>query len=248
MDWRYKIVGLLLLIFLTSCSLIPSGSQPPEGTAAPTGIETTPAYPGTETPVDGSATPSPSQLSTFTPTPELPTLTSSPVETATPEDPTQTPTLTPTKQLVLKPTATQSLLDVQLGSPIGIPNFAHPELGCQWMGVAGQVFDIDGTPMEELVIEFGGTLAGQDVFGLTISGHAEIYGPGGYEYKLADQPIASSGTVWARVYDFDGIPLSDDTYFSTYATCDQNLIILNFVQAYEPPTDWVYLPLIFRGK
>ena len=116
------------------------------------------------------------------------------------------------------------------------------------MGVAGQVFDTDGTPIEELVIEFGGSLDGDDVFGLTVLGHADAYGMGGYEFKLADQPISSSGTVWARVYDFDGNPLSEDTYFSTYGDCEKNLVILNFVQAYAPATDWVYLPLIIHKK
>ena len=116
------------------------------------------------------------------------------------------------------------------------------------MGVAGQVFDIDDTPMMELVVEFGGELAGQPVFGLAITGQAESYGEGGYEFKLADKPIASSGNVWAQVFDLEGRAISAPTYFSTYDRCDQNLIILNFVQAYKLPTDWFYLPAIFKGN
>ncbi len=232
MAWRNKFLGFFLLIFLTSCSLLPMELLPAKGSPVPTGIIITPAYPGLDTPVP---TPSPADFLTATPLP---------IETDSPAF----PTLTPTKPLPIKPTATQRLLAAQPGSPISMPNFAHPELGCQWMGVAGQVFDSDGIPMEELVIEFGGTLAGQDVFGLTITGRAEVYGPGGFEFKLADQPKTSDGTIWARVYNYDGIMLSADTYFSTYADCDRNLILLNFVQAFEPPTDWIYLPLITRGK
>ena len=238
MNWHFKIAGIFLLGLLTSCNLIPLESQPTDDVIVPTLAATTPVYPSPEIPIDVSVTPIPATI----------TATLSPGESTTPVVPGQSPTPTPTKKLDLKPTATQSLLDVQIGSPIGIPNFAHPELGCQWMGVAGQVFDNDGTPIEELVIEIGGSLAEEDVFGLTISGQAEAYGLGGYEFKLSDQPISSSGTVWARVHDFDGNSLSDETYFSTYAECDQNLIILNFVQTYAPPTDWVYLPLIFNNK
>lgn len=236
MAWLYKFLGFLLLILLTSCSLVPSGSQPTESTAVPTSVASTPAYPAPETPIVPSTT-------LF---PDLPTLTSTPDDTATPEKPTLIPTITPAKPPGSTPTAIQNLLDVQIGSPLGISNFAHPELGCQWMGVAGQVFDTDGTPLEELVIEFGGTLAGEDVFGLTISGQTDAYGSGGYEFKLADSPVASKDSVWVRVYDFNGVPLSRDTYISTYDNCEQNLILLNFVQAYQTPTDWVYLPLIFR--
>jgi hypothetical protein len=150
--------------------------------------------------------------------------------------------------LLRKPTATQAFLGTQIGSPVGTQNFTHPESGCQWMGVAGQVFDIDDTPMMGLVVEFGGELADQSVFGLAITGQAEAYGEGGYEFKLADQPIASSGTVWAQVFDLDGNAISAPTYFSTYDSCEQNLVILNFIQAYKLPTDWVYLPAIFKGE
>jgi hypothetical protein len=139
-------------------------------------------------------------------------------------------------------------MGTQIGSPVAIPNFAHPELGCQWMGVAGQVFDIDDMPMLDLVVEFGGDLANRPIFGLAITGQAEAYGPGGYEYKLTDEPIASSGMVWAQVFDLEGNAISAPTYFSTYDSCDQNLIILNFAQAYKLPTDWVYLPLILKGE
>jgi len=126
-------------------------------------------------------------------------------------------------------------------------NFAHPELDCRWMGVAGQVFDMDDTPMMDLVVEFGGELANQTVFGLAITGQAEAYGEGGYEFKLGDEPIASTGTVWAQVFDLDGNAISSPIYFSTFDNCEHNLIILNFVQAYKLPTDWIYLPVIFKG-
>ncbi len=232
MDWRYKIAGFFLLIFLTSCSLVPSVPLVTESPKLPTEIPTTPGNPGPEVPIDGSATP----------TSEAPTSTSIPNETATPE----VPALTPTKALEITPTVTLDLLDVQIGSPVGIPNFAHPELGCQWMGVAGQVFNVNGKPLKDLVIELGGSLSGNEISELTILGQAEIYGPGGFEFELADSPIASDGTIWLRVYDFDGVPLSEESFFNTTDSCDQNLIIINFIKANGPATDWVYLPLTIR--
>ena len=114
------------------------------------------------------------------------------------------------------------------------------------MGVAGQVFDAEGAAIEELVVELGGALAGQDLDGFAITGSASSYGPGGYEFKLGDEPVASTGAVWVRIFDLEGLQLSAPTYFNTYASCNQNLILLNFVQAYTLPDHWAYLPIVYR--
>jgi hypothetical protein len=239
------VLAILLLFLLTSCGSAPSVSQPKD-TQVFLEAAQTPIAPFVETATNLEPDTSPPKVSTFTPTTEPPTVTSSPTKSATPEGPTQTPTLTPTIRLLRRPTATQAFLGTQIGSPTAIQNFTHPELGCQWMGVAGQVFDIDDTPMMGLVVEFGGELDHQPVFGLAITGQAETYGPGGYEFKFANEPIASSGMVWAQVFDLEGNAISAPTYFSTYGSCEQNLIILNFVQAYKLPTDWIYLPIILK--
>jgi hypothetical protein len=242
---------LLLLLFLVSCGALTSDIQPTNIPAASETVIVTQSLsdvvPAETSTALESKTPTGGPL-TATPAPESPSPTASPSTSATPAGPTQTPTLTPTIRLLRKPTSTQALLGVQPGSPVWMRNFAHPELDCLWMGVAGQVFDIDDTPMMDLVIEFGGELANQSVFGLAITGQAETYGEGGYEFKLADEPIATSGMVWAQVFDLEGNPISAPTYFSTYEDCEKNLVILNFVQAYKLPTDWFYLPIIFTGE
>jgi len=118
------------------------------------------------------------------------------------------------------------------GSPTYMSSYgSHPDLGCDWMGVAGQVLDINGAPVTGMFVELGGTLGGKSVGSPTLlgmTGTATYYGPAGYEFKLADQPIASNGTLWIQVLDQAGLPLSEKHYFYTFEDCEQNLIIIFF--------------------
>jgi hypothetical protein len=142
------------------------------------------------------------------------------------------------------PTKTQAPLSVQIGSPIAVKNFVYPDLGCNWWGVAGQVLDKKGQPIVDAVVEVGGTLDGQPFFGIAITGESTAYGPGGYEVKLGENPLQTDGIFWALVYDLDGKVISSPTYFSTFADCNRNLVLLNFVQSNTLPKIWAYLPLI----
>jgi len=243
MKYFFVIIVILGLVLCSGCDLLPGQSPPVKDTVEPTGVGTSFAYPGVETPLQTENVPEDFEIPTEAP----PTFTATPVPpTETPEPPTKTPTIAPTKQLALKPTATPHLLGVQVGSPVRLPNFAHPDLGCQWLGVAGQVFDGEGAPIEGLVVEVGGSIAGKPASGLAVTGSSDSYGPGSYEIKLGDSPETSSGTVWAQVYDLDSLPLSEPIYFSTSSDCDKNLVLLNFVQSYTLPDKWAYLPIIFR--
>ncbi|MBU0511865.1 MAG: hypothetical protein KJ638_09230 [Chloroflexi bacterium] len=120
------------------------------------------------------------------------------------------------------------------GSPNYIPAMSfHPDLGCNWMGVAGQVLDVNGAHVQGLIIEVGGTLAGKNIGNPTIlqaTGLAVAYGDAGYEVKLADEPLESTHTLWIQVLDQAGLPLSDKIYFDTYQDCDRNLIIIYLKQ------------------
>ncbi len=240
MKVRLCVALVCILVLLTSCDSYPNNSEPtaedeiPDVTQINTPTSTTLLEPETSTPFPP----------TLTKTPEIPTLTFTSNPTDRLDEPTKIATLTPTPKLILMPSATQALLGLQIGSPVGIPNFTYPELGCQWFGVAGQVLDIDDMPKKDVVVEVGGTLAGHPIFGLAVTGESTAYGPGGYEIKLGDKPIASDGDVWALVYDLDGNAISSPTYFPTYAECDKNLILLNFVQSYKLPVPQVYLPII----
>jgi hypothetical protein len=180
----------------------------------------------------------------------LPDLTLTPTstaETGLPTPITNMPTLTPTKELDLvpKPSATSYPISIQFGAPIYTNNFAYPDLGCNWFGVAGQVFDIDGVPVKNLVIEAGGNLGPAVIFNLSISGSVQQYGPGGYEIKLGDQPLDSQNTVWIQVRDLDGQALSGPTYFKTFDDCQKNLILINFSEAAPATFMEFYLPMVF---
>ena len=188
----------------------------------------------------------PTKTQEIIPTPEYetPLVTSTPVATISPTALSEQPQDTPTAVITQTPTATPFPLGVQLGSPQSLPNFAYPELGCQWMGVAGQIFKSDGTPLVDLVVEAGGIVGGQVVEGLAVTGSSVVYGPGSFEIKLADAPYQSSGAVWVQVLDLDGLPLSAPIYFQTEAECDVNLTLINFVESHTLPDEWIFLPLV----
>jgi hypothetical protein len=162
--------------------------------------------------------------------------------TSTPNPPNETEVQT---QIPIPfPTTPENLLKVQHGSPVAISNFAHPELGCNWMGLAGQIIDIDNRPIKDMVVEVGGTMKGNPIFGLAVTGESSVYGPGGFEIQLGDEPISSDDTLWVVVYDLDGNQIISPAYFSTYSDCERNLIILNFLKERPTSSSWVYLPVI----
>jgi len=194
-----------------------------------------PFPPGTAQFVMGTPTPTATTYialpPTWTPTFTVPpTLTYTPLPSDTPV-PTDTPigSATPTEL----PTATipesGPLYELQPGSPVAITNIYHPELGCNWMGVGGQVVDMSNAPVTGIIIKIGGELGGWTLPVMTsLTGGAPNYGQAGYEFKLADMPIASHNTVWIQLLDQEGYPFSEKTYFSTYDDCNKNQIIINF--------------------
>jgi hypothetical protein len=123
---------------------------------------------------------------------------------------------------------------IQPGSPAYISNFAHPELGSNWMGVAGQVFDINGDPILDMVVVIDGNLNGRNVDALTLTGMADAYGPGGYEIQLDQVPGDSNGTLFISLYDLSGNLLIGRTPFSTFNDPQKNLILINFQQISAP--------------
>lgn len=192
----------------------------------------------------------------FRPLPPIPTIPSLPTATPTlvqilpptwtpvPTDvqPTFTPeptsTLVPTETpFVLNPSATPTgraggsfAFGLQSPQPIAIQNVTHPELGCNWMGVGGQVFDFTGAPVTQMVIQLGGSIQGIPFDMVTLTATALQYGPGGYEFTLADGPLPSTRTLYVQILDQAGQPLSDKVFFDTFSECERNLILINFTQ------------------
>ena len=110
-------------------------------------------------------------------------------------------------------------------------NFAYPDKGCNWMGVAGQVLDGAGKPVSNLVVVAEGVLQGEEILRVDITGLHGAYGPGGYEVELGNFVVATTNMIYITVYDLDGSVLSSPVSIATRADCNQNLLILNFQQS-----------------
>ena len=106
----------------------------------------------------------------------------------------------------------------------------RPEHSCKWLGVAGQAFDLQNRPATGITVQVGGSLgrAYVDLISLTVT--AVWYGPSGYEVFLSDVPVTSDSTLWVRLMDQSGLPLSGKVYFSTSEDCSKNLVVINFRQ------------------
>jgi len=209
---RHKL--LLLLMFLSliisGCSLLPAIILPPRPT--PTSVPTLILQP-TETPQPTATRP------------EYPPL-----------EPTQTPDDTDDDDFISDPPDTDVKYILQDGGPFYLPNFTHPEQGCAWMGVAGQVFDDNAIEVLGLTIIAGNDFAGEDSQRAAITGQSTAYGLGGYEILLANNPVASSQAYYVQVFDPQGQPISEQIYFDTFDDCERNLILVNFITPEDQTT------------
>jgi hypothetical protein len=209
------VVGLLFAIIFIN----------PQSSINPLPPTTLPALVLTWTP---SPTPKPVLPATWTPT-----IVPSPTATDTPV-PSDTPSPTPEESPI--PTAdleSGTTFGIQDGYPLYIENTVNTEAGCNWLGVAGQIFDSDGVPVDGILVETGGSLGDIDFSGITLTGQAPAYGEGGYEITLNDSPVNSEGIAWIRLIDQASLPLSEQIFFETFDSCDSNLIRINFVQISE---------------
>jgi hypothetical protein len=216
------VIGVFLAVFVNPNSSI----NPFPPAVIPTGI----ALP--------SMTPTPRIVlpATWTASPTLlPTQTFTPAPTNTPL-PSETPfsLFTPTATFTGEPTVpSQGLPFVAMtGTPLGTSSLPfHPEVGCDWIGVAGQVFDLSDAPVSGQIILLGGTLDGKVISMPSLTGMTNAYGTAGfYEFTLGEKPLASTQKLWVQMQDQAGLPMSERVYFDTYDSCDKNLIFVNFKQ------------------
>ncbi len=212
------LAGYYLVLFLNPSSALNPFPPPPEPTLIVLTIPT--------------PTITPRQLPpTWTPSATIePTATRTPAPTLTPP-PTATLYVmkgvkTPTPSRTPKPnTPYYASAPTYLSSTI-----YHPESGCNWLGVAGQAVDKNNSPVLYLVVKLGGSIGGREIDLLTLSGTAPAYGQSGFEFVIADQPIASNGTLWIQLLEQGDKPLTDKVYFNTYADCNKNLILIRFTK------------------
>ena len=97
--------------------------------------------------------------------------------------------------------------------------------------MAGQATSLNGEAVRGLFVEIGGMLPGvESVQNLVMTGLAPQYGFGGFEITIANQLVASEGSLWIQLLDQQNLPLSDRVYFNTYPDCQKNLVIIYFNQ------------------
>lgn len=177
-----------------------------------------------------TAVPTATAVNTNTPVP-----TSTPVNTATATTvPTNTATTVPTKTNTPIPTAPPiaGLFRVQSGSPVYTINFAHPEAGCNWTGVAGQVLSADGAPLTNYILKVSGIYNGAAINQIGLSGLVanEPYGPGSFEFVLGTKPLDSVKKLTIQLFSPSGVEMIGPVSFNTSVQCSKNLMIINFQQ------------------
>ncbi|MEJ2600874.1 MAG: hypothetical protein P8Z00_21255 [Anaerolineales bacterium] len=131
---------------------------------------------------------------------------------------------------------------LQSGTPAVLQNFLNTD-SCDYLGVGGQVFKLNGDAVTGLVVEITGTLNGKNVLYLGLTGNAQNLGPGGYELKIGAQPVDSSGTLKIQVFNLNGVPQTPLIPINTYADCNKNFVLVNFSQRF-PIKSMFWLPFI----
>lgn len=224
---------LVAVIFLGGCALpapIDEGTViPPEGALTDTPDQQFTATAAVTDPPAGTLEPAPTLTMTAIPATQAETAT--PAPTNTPAPPTPTPTPDP------------HVYRLQAGSPLYSPNIFHPELGCEWMGIAGQVLGYDGRPVDNIAVSVSGQLNGLDVNLISVTGSTQAYGDGGYEITLSTAPVDTVGGLWVQLFDLDGRDISDREPLITYSNCDQALVLMNFTYTFQLPIK-IFLPAI----
>ncbi len=180
-----------------------------------------------------TSTPPPSQnTATVSPLNTLrPTLTPSITPTFPPPTPTrtQTPTPTATPSPGPSPTATNTrspfpfTKDVQ--SPRYLQNYAN-SAGCNWLGIAGEAFDLQGNPVANGTYQVHIWDGGVDV--RVPVGGSPAYGPSGFEQFLFDSPRVQDHNI--QLETSSGTAVSQVYRIQTRASCNQNLLYFVFVQ------------------
>lgn len=224
-----------------TCGLCTEGNCPEQDCVGPASPSENPANPVEKTPL-ASMTMQVTQTDFPTPTAKARTMvpTRDFLEIPTDVKPTRQVNTTPTPGETAIATSTNTSVNttvpaekempykIQLSSPAYMQNLAHPDLGCNWMGVAGQVFDRSGMPAPNFVVVVEGTLNDTPVDLVGITGLQGLYAPGGYEIPFGNHAIGSANSLKITLYDLFGSALSETFTFSTFADCSRNLIVINF--------------------
>lgn len=213
-------VCLLLFFFLTFVNPYNSFNPFPPATPFPT--------PDllilTDTPIPVPATP--------TNTPEIPSQVPATTQPpATPDGGTLAATLGLSSQT---PATTTEVTPEPNGGPSyvvsGQQTFTTHVDGCNGAYIAGNVTNINGSPEVFMTLRIGGTLNDVPVSDETFSGNAPNYSESGWEFKIADAPVTSTGTIFVQLLTKEGEAVSELIIINTSDICSENVTLVNFVQ------------------
>jgi hypothetical protein len=156
-----------------------------------------------------------------------PSLTATITRTYSPVPPTETvkPNATPTKTRTATP-APKSFTAISVTQVESM--IIHPDLACNWAGIGGTIVDANNSPVIGTVVLLRGTLNGRTIEQQTVSGINKEYGPSGFEFVLANAPVASNNTLYIQLVDVQNTPRSDQVFVTTSSECTKNLVILQF--------------------
>ncbi len=105
----------------------------------------------------------------------------------------------------------------------------RPQLGCDYLIIAGQVWDLHGDPVTNSArLHLYGELGGFEIDEYSNPGSALVYGQSGYEFILKGLVVNSERTLTLQLEDTEGNPLSSPYTIQTYQDCQKNLILVNF--------------------
>jgi hypothetical protein len=118
------------------------------------------------------------------------------------------------------------------GDPAAMANTVfHHDKDCNWQGIAGQVWDIQGNALVGYRVHLQGFYNGKNIDLTTLSGGAQYwYGSGGYEFVIGDKAIDSTGQLSIQMEDQSYMLISNKVVLNTYSDCTKNLIMVNFQQ------------------
>jgi hypothetical protein len=154
---------------------------------------------------------------------------------------TDTPTLAPTITLMPSPTSVSLVPPTKTPPASATPRapygatvtaiestIIHPEQGCGWFGIGGSVVDSSNAPVLYMTLRLTGSINGQPVEKLTVSGTALDYGQAGFEFELGKTPLASNKLLILQLFNQAGQRQADDIPIVTFDDCNKNLILVRF--------------------
>ncbi|KUK46161.1 MAG: hypothetical protein XD73_0969 [Anaerolinea thermophila] len=165
------------------------------------------------------------------PIPLIPTHTPRLWMTEEPAVPTSTITQTLMPTITVTPTP-KILPFILFGEPEPMSSAViRPQLDCDWLVIAGQVWDLQGEAATDSVsVHLFGELNGFAVDEFRHPGAEKAYGESGYEFALEGFVVDSEDSLYIQLVDANNVPLSNPYLLQTFNDCQMNLILVNFKQ------------------